>query len=550
MLWVLFRNLWVGVASVLVFPLRALRYSGRPTVVRFLLKGSPPFREGLAARRPFWKKVDAAQVRSLELLNKQCERLGADARVKSVVFEVEGFVASSAQRQLVVEIISNLRAAGKTVWGYAIHGDTAEYEVLSACERIAMAPAGRLELTGFAAEAFTLGSFLKKWGVRAQFVRRGEHKTAPELFTHEQVSDIQKKTLETLLEERYQTLVQALATGRGFSLEEARAKIDAGPYSARRAFAEKLVDELRNPVEFAHHLLADEHAVEIPNIDDWKATRLVRADVWKPVRRKPGVFVVPVNGMISHGAGGGLPLGPTVAGSEGVVRLLRRAAEDRRCQAVVLHINSPGGSALGSELILEEVKRLAAKKPVVAWFEKVAASGGYMAALGAQEIWSAPLAIVGSIGVFAGKFEVSELLQRLGVSHSLITRGRNAAIFSMSKAFSPTEEAALEADVGETYEVFLEQVASARKMSRDDVHARAEGRIYSGTAALKAGLLDRVGPFEDAARRALELANIRSRDFDVRGGGLRKMALPGLSFLQQLQSEHLWALWHPSWKWE
>jgi protease-4 len=258
---------------------------------------------------------------------------------------------------------------------------------------------------------------------------------------------------------------------------------------------------------------ADEEGVE--SMESWRATRPWPPVRWRPLRRRTRLGVVSLSGMIVPGKGGGGPLGPKLVGSEPVVKALRAAGRDKRARAVVLYINSPGGSALASELLLEAVRRVARKKPVIAYVDRVCASGGYMAALGARELWAAPHSVVGSIGVYAGKFDASGLLEKVGISRTLLKRGENAGIHSPSRGFSEHERAALEAEVEETYQAFLEHVASARGRTKEEIHARAEGRVYSGTRGQAAGLVDRLGGFEDACRHALELAGAPTERFEL-----------------------------------
>ncbi|HYI00914.1 signal peptide peptidase SppA, partial [Hyalangium sp.] len=431
------------------------------------------------------------------------------------------------------------------------------YQVLCAADEVLLAPAGRLDLVGYAAEATALGEGLSRVGIQAHFVRRGDYKTAPELFTHAHVSDIQRKTLEALLDERYADLVDSVARGRERTPEEVRALIDAGPYSAQRAVTVGLVDGLCSEADLPARLDdrkreekekdSDDAEEPIEPMSSWLGTLPFPPVKWRPVRRRPKLGLVSISGMIASGKGSSGGLGPKVAGAESVVKALRAAGRDKQAKAVVLYVDSPGGSALASELILEAVQRVARKKPVIAFVDEVCASGGYMAVLGAKEIWTTPHAIVGSIGVFAGKFEASGLMERLGVRRTIIARGENAGIFSTSRGFTPHERAALEAEVEETYQAFLAHVAKARGRTKEEIHERAEGRVYSGTRALAAGLVDRSGSFDEACRHALELAQVPLGKFDLAtySGGERKRSL--LQLLLNLSGAHLYALCPASW---
>jgi protease-4 len=212
----------------------------------------------------------------------------------------------------------------------------------------------------------------------------------------------------------------------------------------------------------------------------------------------------------------------------------------------LLYINSPGGSALASELILEEVRRVALRKPVVAYVDRVAASGGYLVAMGANEFWADPHALGGSIGVYAGKFDFSQLMERVGVKREVLARGLRAARFSPSRPFSKSEEEALEAAIDEIYGDFLEAVAKARKKTVEEVRVHAEGRVFSGRRAMSAGLVDKLGGFEDAARRAMDLAKVPKRRFEL--SLHRPSARVSLGrVLAQVMSGQVYALWSPSW---
>ncbi|SES85039.1 signal peptide peptidase SppA [Stigmatella erecta] len=531
-------NLLLLARTLLGLPFRLLASRHRPAYVRFRLSGDLPYRE---RRRPRWRwglrspPPEPATVSSLEAFREALGLLAKDPRVKGILLELEGLAVPSAKKDALVAQLQAFRAAGKRVVGWAVSVDNLGFQVLCAADEVLLAPAGRVDLVGYAAEATALGEGLARVGIQAHFIRRGAYKTAPELFTHGEISDIQRQTLETFLDERYAELVQAVATGRKRSPEEARALIDGGPYSAQRAVAAGLVDALCTEAELPARLEPkppgkkgpDEDEEPLESMERWLGAVPFPPVKWRPVRRRPRLGLISLSGMIVPGRGSSNPLGPKTAGSDAVVKAVRAAGRDKRAKAVVLYINSPGGSALASELILEAIQRVARKKPVIAYVDQVAASGGYMAALGAQEIWSSPHAVVGSIGVFAGKFEASGLLEHLGIHRTLLTRGQNAGIFSISRGFTPQERASMEAEVEETYQAFLGHVAKARGRTKEEIHERGEGRVYSGTRGLAAGLVDRLGSFEDACRHALERAGVKTEHFELAfyGGAERRASL-------------------------
>ncbi|MBX5483593.1 MAG: signal peptide peptidase SppA [Myxococcaceae bacterium] len=550
-------NLWILLWWVLLLPVRLLGRSHRPEYVRYRLSGDLPWRRRHFPRRLwfFRQRLHPGAVASIEVLRRQLEELARDPKLRGVIFEVDGLELVPAKRQALVQMFSTLRQAGKEVLGYGVSVSNGEYELLCAADRILLPAAGRVDLTGFAAELTALGSGLDRLGVKAHFIRRGDHKTAPELFTHAEPSPIQRETIERLLDERYARLVAALVRGRRLSEEEARARIDGGPYGAKRALAQGLIDGLCSEPDLPH-LLAPKDRVPkekdgrpeavVATFSAWRASQIWRKPDWRPWRMARPVGVVPLNGIIAEGRGGNLPAGPVVAGSASVIEALNAARKDPRVPAVVLYVSSPGGSAPASEMILEAVRHLSEKKPVVAYFDRVAASGGYMAVCGAKEIWAGDGAVAGSIGVFGGKFEVSGLLRHLGIHRSLVTRGQNAGLLSPTRGFTDTERAALEAEIDETYQSFLEIVAKARGRTVEEIHARGEGRIFSAEHALAEGLVDRVGGFEDACRRALELAGRPAKaPIEVALFGTRPPRLGLLGLVSQLARTQIYALCDP-----
>ncbi len=560
LIFVALANLLLLVRILLGLPFRLLASRHRPAFVRFRLIGNPPYRERRKARLPWGSsRPEPADITSLQSFREALDLLAGDPQVKGILLELEGLDLPSAKKDVVVKLLTGFRAAGKRVVGWAVSVDNLGYQILCAADEVLLAPAGRLELVGYAAEATALGEGLSRVGIQAHFVRRGDYKTAPELFTHAHVSDIQRQTIEALLDERYADLVNAVAQGRKRTPEEVRALIDAGPYSAQRALATGLVDALCSeadlPARLDEHKREEKHKNKDPDsaeepiepMSSWLATRPFPPVKWRPVRRRPKLGLVIVSGMIAPGKGSGGGLGPKIAGSEAVVKALRAAGRDKRAKAVLLYIDSPGGSALASELILEAVQRVALKKPVIAYVDQVCASGGYMAALGAKEIWTSPHAIVGSIGVFAGKFEASGLMETLGVRRALITRGENSGIFSTSRGFTPHERASMEAEVEETYQAFLAHVAKARSRTKEEIHERAEGRVYSGTRALAAGLVDRAGSFDEACRYALELAKVPPGKFDIATYSKAERSFSLLQLLLSMSETHLYALCPTSW---
>ncbi|KFA93896.1 signal peptide peptidase SppA [Archangium violaceum] len=530
-------NLLVLLRVLLGLPFRLLGARSRPAYVRFRLAGEPSYRERTRRSRlppslGGQGRPEPATVTSLESFREALALLAKDPKVKGILLILEDLEVPPAKQEALVKLLGDFRAAGKRVVAWAVGVGNVGYQVMCAADEVLLSPAGRLDLMGFAAEATALGEGLGRLGIKAHFFRRGAYKTAPELYTHAHVSDIQRQTLESFLDERYVDLVDSVARGRRRTPEEVRAWIDAGPYSPKRAAAAGLIDGMCDEADLPARLLGKPEGKKDDEDEDDEGVEpmpMYRARLpwppvrWRPLRPKPRLGVVPVSGMIVPGKG----TPGRAAGSDTVVKALRAAGRNRRVKAVVLYVASPGGSAVASELILEAVQRVAKKKPVIAFMDQVAASGGYMAALGARELWATPHAVVGSIGVFAGKFDTSELMEKLGVHRTLITRGETAGMYSSARGFTEHERGLMELEMEETYQAFLEHVAKARGRTKEEIHALGEGRVYSGTRALGLGLVDKLGGFEEACRHAMDLAKVPAGRFELQlyGGGERGFSL-------------------------
>jgi protease-4 len=538
-------NLLLLVVVLFRLPVRLFRGGRPPAYVRFVIEGDPPYR---SIRRWNWRRLrrPRSRVQALEVFRRQLDRLAAEPRVKGIVLEVKPLGMPPAKRLLVAQWLRAFRTSGKEVVGFAIAPGNDEFALLCAADRVVLPRPGRLSLDGFLLEATAIGGALERLGVRAEFVRRGEFKTAPEIFTRADLSPNRRALIEALLDDRHGELVEAVTTGRRLDAAVATERVDHGPYSAERALAAGLVDALADETELPALLgmPTPEHGPgKVPDYAAFGRTRWVPPDRWRRMRARPRLAVVPVAGVIADGEGSAPPR-PPVAGAETLLTGLREARDDAHCPAVLLYVDSPGGSALASERISDEVQRLAARKPVVAYTDRVSASGGYLVSLGAGEIWAGPQAVVGSIGVFAGKFDASGLLGRLGIQRTAFTRGEHAGMGTLSRGMTDAERAALEVEVEEIYRRFVDRVARSRKMEGPAVLARAEGRVFTAHRALAEGLLDRLGTFEEAAARALELAGVTAPAFDMVAHGLPPARFDLASLLtRRAQVLTLWWPW-------
>lgn len=391
------------------------------------------------------------------------------------------------------------------------------YYLLSACDELVMVPVGTLMVPGPAATPVHLKGLLDKLGVHADFLHVGAFKGAAEPLTRDAPSPEMIQTLEALVDQAYNTMVAGIAEGRGKPEDEVRGWIDHALFTSELAAERGLIDRVEAWEPFLARVTGDR---------GWKKTALGAGDKGKldpvalqrflglaPPKRpsEPHVALVYAVGNIIDGKGQG-PLGATQEIASGqLVPVLDRIAEDDKVAAVVLRIDSGGGSAQASEQIWHAVERLKAKKPVVVSMSGVAASGGYYIAAGATKIFADPDTLTGSIGVVGGKLVLGDALEQIGIKTYAVSKGERALMWSPMQPWSTAEREVVYGMMEHTYEAFLERVAQGRKMERDAVHEIAQGRVWTGVAAKERGLIDELGGLEQALAAARELGNIDAK---------------------------------------
>jgi protease-4 len=463
--------------------------------------GAP--RPGLPAPR-YVAKVAISELGPRALLStlRALELALHDPRIKGVVLEPTETGAGLATAQEVRQMISALQAAGKPVYCHLEAASGSEYYLCAGAQRVSIDPAGLVRLMGVSADALYFGQLLRDVGVRADFVRIGRFKSAPEQYTNAQSSEPAREERTQLLDDAYGRLVHDLSKDTALSETELRALLDRGPFLPQEAVAAKLLD-----VEIdAHDLERDAEQLFGPRmlmLDQGKRAAHAR---FGPSGQ---IGVVVIDGTIVDGDNVDVPFFDIhMSGGRSVVDAIDRLTDNPRIRAIVLRIDSPGGAVMASDQIWRAVKRARAKKPVVASMGSIAASGGYYVASAASEIWASPSTITGSIGIFYGKIDVAPLAARFGVGIESDKRGAHAGADSLFRPFSDEERAALVEKLRLWYRQFLARVSEGRKLPIERVDALARGRVYSGDAAQRLGLIDSLGGFGSALARARKLAGL------------------------------------------
>ena len=462
------------------------------------------------------------------------KRAAGDKRVRLLVVKVGGSRIGLAKVQELRAAIGDFRKSGKLAVAWAesfgdfVHGNV-PYYLATGFDKVYLQPSGTLGLTGIAVEQVFLRGTLEKLGIDVQSAQRYEYKSAPEQFTESGFTEASREETARLAESITEQLVGAIAAGRGLPVERVTELLGRGPFLAPQALAEGLVDgllyrdevydQVRKEAGPDANLLYLQRYQRTQSLNDLPRRLGSSVQGMAPGQHERFVATVYAHGAIRHGRSGRGGPGGSGMGSDTVAAALRAAATDDGARAVVLRVNSPGGSYTASDVIWREVVRLrAAGKPVVVSMGDVAASGGYFISAPADVIVVQPGTITGSIGVFMGKPVLRELFGRTGVTTDSITDGtgaERATMFSSSRPFSEAEWARINEWLDAVYADFTDKVASGRRMSAERVHELARGRVWTGADAIANGLADEVGGLSEAVAIARKRAGL-SDDSPVR----------------------------------
>jgi protease-4 len=443
-------------------------------------------------------------------------RARQDDRVRALVVKVGGGRIGLARMQEIRESVAAFRETGKltVAWsetfGEFTHGNV-PYYMATAFDRIYLQPSGALGLTGVAVEQLFLHDALAKIGVAFQSAKRHEYKSAADNLTERGFTGPAREATERLALSVAEQITAAIAERRGKTIEEARALLDRGPFLAEDALAEGLVDALgyRDEVYADVRKEAGPDAILQYVARYQRSHALVQRARKLPNPRERFVAVIYASGPIRQGRSSRSPLGGSAMGSDTVAAALRSATSDERVRAVLLRVNSPGGSAVASDTIWREVVRTrAAGKPVVVSMSDVAASGGYYISMAADVIVAQPGTLTGSIGVILGKPVFEEALGRAGITTDSVSVGTGATMFAPTHPFSEDEWQRINAWLDAIYRDFIEKVATGRRMTAEQVHEIARGRVWTGADAAQNGLVDELGGMSAAADIARRRAGL------------------------------------------
>ena len=480
------------------------------------------------------RKLFGAPDQSLTNLISQFKKAKVDNRIKAILLEIDSTSGAGwGKSEEIRDAIADFRSTGKPVYAYMELGMNKEYYIASACDRIYMAPPGELFINGLAADVMFFRGSLDKLGVYPDMYQIGKYKSAGDMFTRKDMSEAHREYINSLLDDLFNRYTGAIATARGKSPEAVKAIIDNAPYGAEQAKEAGLIDGVGYRDDLDKELKAKLGYKETEGLP------IVRANDYRQVtpeslglNKGERVAVIYGTGNIGSGKSENSPSGSQSIGSDTLAKAITDAREDKTIKAIVLRVDSPGGSGLASDIIWHAVEAAKQKKPVVVSMSDVAASGGYYIAASASKIIAQPSTITGSIGVVGGKPVIKGFYDWIGVTNEYVLRGKQSGMFRETEKFSPEERAKFEDWLKTTYyNDFVPKVAKGRSKDNAYIDSVGQGRVWTGSQGKEKGLVDEFGGLDRAVEVAKQLANIPADK------GVQRVILPyPTTLLQELMN--------------
>jgi protease-4 len=486
------------------------------TFAHIEVKGSYP--EGAGAPGLFGEILE-----TLTTGLKRLDKAAKDDDLAGVILHINGPEIGWAKLNEFRQGVKQIRDSGKKVTAFMESGSTRDYLLAAACDEIVLPESGTLMLLGLRAEVTFYKNLFDMIGVQPQMMAVGEYKSAGEPYMRTDMSPAFREEMEALLDDHYRQIVEMIAAGRKLDEEKVKSIIDSGLCTAKEAKELGLIDRVAYEDDLKTQLRGDDEKAEVKVTMGYGKKKLdadlsglngmiTMMNLMMGIEDKPRkskadkIAIINAIGPIMSGSSQSDFLGGEVMGSSTMVKAIRQARDDDTVKAIVLRIDSPGGSALASDLIWHELETV--KKPVIASMGDVAASGGYYIAMGADKIVAEPGTLTGSIGVVGGKFALEKLYEKLGMTTTVLKRGKNSGVMSLTTPFSESEQTAMKKLLADIYEQFTSKAAQGRKMDLEKLQSLAKGRVYTGAQAKEVGLIDELGTLEDAVAMAKEAAGL------------------------------------------
>jgi len=500
--------------TLLVLVFAAVRFAGsfanRPVSVAdgstlvLALEGEVP--ERLPAEIPISILQNQTSL-SVEQVWNTFRRAATDSRIRGILFEPRGLDIGWAKMQEIHDEIVQFKKSGKPIVTYLHSPSAREYYLASATDKIFISPEDSIDVKGLRVESMYFKQTLDKVGVKAEVIHAGKYKDAGDILTQTAMSPETREVLNAILDQYYGNLIATIAEGRKKQPDAVRALIDQGPFLARDALSDGLIDSLG---------YEDQAVAEMQTLLKQSQLKKVSGKAYVKAAPLSGgsgrrIALVVGQGDITAGSGTETADDESFTGT-GFIKLLKQVENDSSIQGVIMRIDSPGGDAVASDDILHEVKNLSKKKPLVISMSDTAASGGYYVAATGDPIVAYPNTLTGSIGVIFARFSLRGLYDKIGLDKQLLTRGRYADIDSDYAALSDDERQKLTGQIDAFYRAFVSRVAEGRKKPFDQIEPLAQGRVWLGAQAKENGLVDQLGGLDRAIEVLKQQAHISPSD--------------------------------------
>lgn len=472
----------------------------RNAVLTIALNGNIPER---VPRDPLAEALGEKKM-SVQDLFQVLRKAEKDRHVRALILRPQFPIVGLGKLQEIRQAILRFKASGKPVFAYLENAGKWDYYLASAADTVVGVGSGFMLLNGLLSQAIFLKGTLQSLGIEADFVAYGKYKNAPDMFTRDRMSPAQREVTNSLLDDIYPHFLQTIAHSRHLPLPRVRQLVDTGFFDFQKARTVGLIDTVMD-----YHQLTEYLKMRLPGkprvVSFWRYRDIPMSKLGFKARHKLavvfGVGSIVVGSADAFGQDG-------LITSEGMARAVRQAADNKQIKAIVLRVDSPGGSGTASDIIWQAVREARKKKPVVVSVGDVAASGGYYISMGADSIVAPAGSIVGSIGVFAGKFALGGLYKKIKMTKEELKRGRNADLFSDLKKFNPEQRRLMKQFIMDFYRQFVQKAAASRGMSYQQVDRIAQGRVWTGRQGLHIGLVDRLGDFYQAVQLAKRMSGI------------------------------------------
>ena len=439
------------------------------------------------------------------------DKLGNDDDVTGIYLVLNSPKCGFAKLQEIRKSLEEFKKQNKKIYCYADIMGNKDYYLATVADSIFMNPSGELNLTGLVSEIPFFKGTLNKIGIDAELEHIGKYKSASDIFTQDSMTPAHKEVTNAILDDLYKQFTEAIAQSRKITNSQIKQLIDSGPYTAKEAVKNNLIDKLVYKDEMMERFKKIK-TLAVP-IAVYKNRKEYVYD-WRPVPDK-SIAIIYATGNIVVGKSTKNFLSGNLMGSETIVNAIRAARQDKNVKAIILRIDSGGGSGLASDMIWREVKRTtegARRKPFIVSMSDVAGSGGYYIACAADIILADEGTITGSIGVLGGKFSYERLLKKIGMRFETTKRGKNADMYLQTKSFTKEQREKLKKDILEFYQDFIKKVAEGRGLSTAKVDSIGKGRIWTGDQAKSIRLIDEIGGLKEAIMVAKQKAGIKENE--------------------------------------